>query len=181
MSAHSSSSVDLLNNVQSTLICYNFVDVQGISTPKTIPKKAYPTWTSCDISPISGQNSDPELSSTEKSKPIPYANNTIRKQKSVDQLNRQIPEFRKFNDIRTISIKKGSYPDLKSGLRKPTNLNSMGHTLKGSYTSLKPLCTNLPIAPPPLNSVNTRTTFIPPSGQVSFFWNLFTYFYLCLF
>lgn len=69
---------------------------------------------------------------------------------------------------------RGSHPNLKLLETKPsikpaavvnvkTNLNTIGRNLKGSYTSLKPMNTNLPVAPP-LDSTVTVTKV-----QVRFF------------
>lgn len=38
-----------------------------------------------------------------------------------------------------------------------SNLKTMSTKLKGSYTSLRPISANLPVAPPPLNGTHTVT------------------------
>ena len=132
---------------------------QIMSTPK--PRTKTPTlWTNYEISPIRDRNSDPELSSNEQPQTV-MIQNSIRKQKSVGHINQRIPNP-KNSAVGQMEVKliRGSHPNLKltesrSHLQRPSNLNSMGHTLKGSYTSLKPMNTNLPVAPPPLHTTVT--------------------------
>ncbi|RZB40395.1 Hermansky-Pudlak syndrome 5 protein -like, partial [Asbolus verrucosus] len=150
------------------------VGLQVMSTPK--PKnRTQILWHNNDISPISGRNSDPELSSSEKAdiKPV-IAQNTIKKQRSTGHINSKMPPPKSVNTVSQLAAVRNhirsSQPNLKIAetktyaLHRPTNLNSMGHTLKGSYTSLKPMNPNLPVAPPPLDSTVTRN---PTVAQVS--------------
>lgn len=107
----------------------NDLDAQIMSTPKP---RAKTRWSNHEISPIRDRNSDPELSS------IDQHTTPIRKQKSVGHIAQKIPNPKSVNTLRIG--------------KKASNLNSMGHALKGSYTSLKPTNPNLPVAPPPLDT-----------------------------
>ncbi|KAJ8911459.1 hypothetical protein NQ315_013563 [Exocentrus adspersus] len=69
-----------------------------------------------------------------------------------------------YSNLKTIQSK---IPGSQNNLYKPsncktevpgTNLKTMGQRLKGSYTSLKPISTNLPEAPPIIPQLNTTTT-----------------------
>ncbi|XP_044255420.1 uncharacterized protein LOC123005648 [Tribolium madens] len=148
------------SKVRSTDGLNKIVDLQIMSTPKP-RSKTTALWQNHEISPIRDRNSDPELSSNE----LPKA---IRKQKSVGHLAQKLPNPKSVNTLTKNPIR-GSQPNLKISetrtLQKPTNLNSMGHALKGSYTSLKPTNPNLPVAPPPLDT--TVTVKNPTVAQVS--------------
>ncbi|EFA01903.1 uncharacterized protein LOC664340 [Tribolium castaneum] len=133
------------------------VDVQIMSTPKAMSTRTL--WQNHEISPIRDRNSDPELSSNEPP-------NAIRKQRSVGHLAQKLPNPKSVNTLTKNPIR-ASQPNLNEtrSLQKPTNLKSMGHALKGSYTSLKPTNPNLPVAPLPLDTTVTMKN--PTVVQVS--------------
>jgi hypothetical protein len=149
---------------------------QIMSTPKPRTKTTG-LWLNHEISPIRDRNSDPEMSSSEQPAKAVIPQNSIRKQKSVGHINQKIPNPKSVNTLGQLDAKgavRGSHPNLRLsearpyGLQRPsTNLNSMGHTLKGSYTSLKPINPNLPVAPPPLDSTMTITKNPTVVAQVS--------------
>lgn len=118
------------------------------------------------------------------------SNTAIKKQKSLGYIGPKL-NLVKETLIRKREIPCGPYANLKDanlgrsqpnlhkllsnnvvnnkGLR--SNLNTMGRTLKGSYTSLKPISANLPVAPPPVAANTTRT--IAEVSNILFYFHYF--------
>ncbi|KAJ8984544.1 hypothetical protein NQ317_006830 [Molorchus minor] len=68
-----------------------------------------------------------------------------------------------YSNLRTMQTKvASSQPSIykPSNIRVPasSNLSTMGQKLKGSYTSLRPISANLPVAPPITSHLNTTVT-----------------------
>lgn len=65
-----------------------------------------------------------------------------------------------YSNLKTVQSNiPGSHNNLhKTGNTRTSNLKTMGPTLKGSYTSLRPISANLPVAPPIGSQMNTTVT-----------------------
>lgn len=151
-----------------------------MSTPK-VNTTARKFWINNPISPInsSGNLSDSDKSSNEEFRSV---RSSLSKESIENlphnQINAVLQKTYKANNpsitknscsnMDHLQLRSNGGPLLKKSTTKSektrsvSNLALMGQQLKSSYTSLKkPICTNLPVAPPPIISdLNVTKTFL---------------------